>query len=211
MFIVDRSIVSHLKKMWWSTLSPSGMGHTILLYRYLPFLENQASPVDRIEHITAFRTHELRHTDREPGEGRRANGRRAEEGMTRRQHSLRKTLVKQPSVLTHDAVAGTFGISAREILHMNEDGLSDHNMVCTTVVPCTSEWCIVASVCLCLRTQCASGVIKYLAKWSTRVYCNPEEGTVCRLLRIICCPGLRVLRVLSAFSEQISQRSGNSL
>lgn len=49
--------------------------------------------------------------------------------MTRRQHSLRKTFVKEPSVLTHDANGGKFGISAREILTMNEDGLSENNMV----------------------------------------------------------------------------------
>lgn len=50
--------------------------------------------------------------------------------MTRRQHSLRKTFVKEPSVLTHDANGGKFGISAREITQMNEDGLADTNMVC---------------------------------------------------------------------------------
>lgn len=49
--------------------------------------------------------------------------------MTRRQHSLRKGFVKEPSVLTHDANGGKFGISARGIMQMNEDGLADNNMV----------------------------------------------------------------------------------
>lgn len=45
-----------------------------------------------------------------------------------RQHSLRNSLTKEPSVLTHDG-NGAFGVSARQILEMNEDGLPEDNMV----------------------------------------------------------------------------------
>lgn len=45
-----------------------------------------------------------------------------------RQHSLRKQFVREQSVLAQDTVL-SFDISPREILQMNQDGLSDHNMV----------------------------------------------------------------------------------
>lgn len=45
-----------------------------------------------------------------------------------RQHSLRRQFVKEQSVLAHDTVT-SFDISPREILQMNQDGLSEHNMV----------------------------------------------------------------------------------
>lgn len=49
--------------------------------------------------------------------------------MSRRQHSLRNALVKTPSVLAHDTHDGNFGVSARQILEMNQDGLAEGNMV----------------------------------------------------------------------------------
>lgn len=45
-----------------------------------------------------------------------------------RQHSLRKQFVREQSVLAQDTVL-SFDISPREILHMNQDGLSENNMV----------------------------------------------------------------------------------
>eukprot|EP00752_Nemacystus_decipiens_P016220 g14503.t1 len=44
-----------------------------------------------------------------------------------RQHSLRKQFVREQSVLAHNTVL-SFDISPREILHMNQDGLSEKNM-----------------------------------------------------------------------------------
>ncbi|CAM9325456.1 unnamed protein product, partial [Hapterophycus canaliculatus] len=44
-----------------------------------------------------------------------------------RQHSLRKQFVREPSVLAH-STATTFDISPREILQMNQDGLSETNI-----------------------------------------------------------------------------------
>ena len=45
-----------------------------------------------------------------------------------RQHSLRKQFIREQSVLAQDTVL-SFDISPREILQMNQDGLSEHNMV----------------------------------------------------------------------------------
>jgi len=45
-----------------------------------------------------------------------------------RQHSLRRTFVREQSVLAHDTVL-SFGISPREILQMNQDGLTKNNTV----------------------------------------------------------------------------------
>ena len=49
--------------------------------------------------------------------------------MARRQHSLRNQYVREPSVLTHATASKGFAISPREILEMNQDGLTDGNMV----------------------------------------------------------------------------------
>lgn len=45
-----------------------------------------------------------------------------------RQHSLRKTFVREQSVLAHDTVL-SFDISPREIMQMNQDGLTKNNTV----------------------------------------------------------------------------------
>lgn len=50
-----------------------------------------------------------------------------------RQHSLRRQFVREQSVLAQNTVL-SFDISPREILQMNQDGLSEHNMVCTLYV-----------------------------------------------------------------------------
>lgn len=49
--------------------------------------------------------------------------------MARRQHSLRNQYVREPSVLAHATASEGFAISPREILEMNQDGLTDGNMV----------------------------------------------------------------------------------
>ncbi|CAB1113139.1 unnamed protein product [Ectocarpus sp. CCAP 1310/34] len=45
-----------------------------------------------------------------------------------RQHSLRKQFVREPSVLAHHSAVLIYGISPREILHMNQDGLTEQNL-----------------------------------------------------------------------------------
>lgn len=54
---------------------------------------------------------------------------------TRRQQRLhshsKRSLVKEPSqyIYSHDAADSSFAISAKDILQMNEDGRTEHNMV----------------------------------------------------------------------------------
>ncbi|CAN0402166.1 unnamed protein product, partial [Ectocarpus sp. 12 AP-2014] len=45
-----------------------------------------------------------------------------------RQHSLRKQFVREPSVLAHHSAVLIYDISPREILHMNQDGLTEQNL-----------------------------------------------------------------------------------
>ena len=65
-----------------------------------------------------------------------------------RQHSLRKQFIREQSVLAQDTVL-SFDISPREILQMNQDGLSEHNMVRTYIyflVDLSSVLCRVSCV-----------------------------------------------------------------
>lgn len=58
-----------------------------------------------------------------------------------RQHSLRKQFVREPSVLAHHSAVLIYGISPREILHMNQDGLTEQNLV--SVESCGARFSVV--------------------------------------------------------------------